>query len=82
MTRFFATFMLLSLCLFVTSCASNALARENLKRAWEVREQDKRPVLPDAIYMALPPAQRFYFLPQSLDDAAHFERDQALKLAE
>lgn len=86
MTRFSFIFAcalcLLIACFLTTGCAGNALARENLERAWTVREQDKRVVIPDATYNAMPVEQRRFFLPQSLDDAAHFERDNALKLAE
>lgn len=74
--------VVLAACLALPGCATDALTRENLKRAWVVREQDKRQVIPDALYAALPVSQRCYYMPQSLDDAAHFERDQALKLAE
>lgn len=62
----------------LAGCAStDPLTEQNLHRAWEVREEDKRIVLPDEEYNALPVDQRKFYLPKSKDDARAFERDQA-----
>jgi thiol:disulfide interchange protein len=72
--------LLLFAMLCLAGCTSvDKLSEQNLHRAWDVREQDKRPVVDDDIFNTMSPEQQAFHLPQSLDDARAFERDQAYK---
>lgn len=95
-------FIIIGLVFVASACTSyDALTYQNMERAWEVRDQDKRPVISDEQYEnlrqekvkeymdagsteeeALHLAAEFLekrYLPQSLDDAREFEKEQALR---
>lgn len=69
------------LSLLLSGCATDPVVRNGVQRMDRLYEQDRRPVLEDAVYMALPEGQRKYFLPRSLYDAGRFERSEILKYA-
>lgn len=98
-------FLLFLVALVFVGCKSaDPLMEQNLHRAWEVRDEDKRPVISDEDYKKVLDAKtlelvaagkteadakaeaeefaRRLYLPQSLEDARKFERDQAFRYAD
>lgn len=67
--------------LLLSGCSTDPVMRNAVQRMDQLYEQDRRPVIDDAVYMALPETQRRYFLPRSLYDAGRFERGEILKYA-
>ena len=63
-----------------TGCVSKALYREAAESGWERWESDKRPVLSNEDYTALSEEERKLYLPEALNDAREFERENALRL--
>ena len=73
----------LALAFVLPGCKStDPLTEQNLHRAWDVREQDKRPVVSDEELEAMSDEQKALHLPESLDKARAFERDQAYRYEE
>lgn len=68
--------------LLLLGCADKSLYRQAAESGWQRWQEDRRPVLPDDEYKALPQDQKHLYIPQGVIDAREFERREALKLLE
>lgn len=62
-------------------CAGDPVARQIIQRQADYWEQDRRPIVSDADFMAMPESQRVYFLPASTAQARRFAMKQAQEYA-
>lgn len=70
------------LCLFAGCKSADPIMDQNLRRAWTVRDEDKRRVVSDEEYKAMSEEQKKNAIPQSLEDARIFEKENAFKYAD
>lgn len=77
-------FFLLGFCfvvaLLLPGCADKALYRQAAQSGWDAWYMDRREVVEDDIYNAMPDDKKVNYLPRSLADAREFERDNAMGL--